>query len=227
MKVEEKKKAVELRKQGESIKVIARKVGVSASSVSVWVRDISLTEEQKELLKLRNPIFDGQCAGADANKKKAVERHLKWQEEGRNKARDNNFSLFTAGCMLYWAEGYKKNNRHTVDFSNSDVNMLVLFKKFLVECFGVIDDDIGVAINMYTDLATIEECKAYWLKSLSLPDSCLRTVMCDKRPRNTQKKRNGLLKYGTVKMMVHKTELIQQIYGATKELCDFENDNWK
>jgi transposase len=41
------------REQGASIREIAKRIGVSTSSVSQWVRDIELTTEQHEQLLLR------------------------------------------------------------------------------------------------------------------------------------------------------------------------------
>jgi len=38
-------------------------------------------------------------------------------------------NLMLAGCMLYWAEGFKKKN--VVDFGNSDANMMKYFLFFL------------------------------------------------------------------------------------------------
>ena len=46
-----KEKARTLRRNGRSVKEIEKKLGVARSSVSVWVRDIKLTEEQKSRLK--------------------------------------------------------------------------------------------------------------------------------------------------------------------------------
>ena len=60
--------------EGRSIKEIASLLGVSRSSVSLWVRDIPLTEEQHLALRLRNPIYNGQQAGARANAERARER---------------------------------------------------------------------------------------------------------------------------------------------------------
>jgi len=50
MKVEEKKLARELRKQGWSLNEIRQKLKVAKSSVSLWVRDIELTEKQRQKL---------------------------------------------------------------------------------------------------------------------------------------------------------------------------------
>lgn len=47
------KKALILRRTGKSIKKIAKLLGVSVSIVSVWCREVELTEEQKEKLKRR------------------------------------------------------------------------------------------------------------------------------------------------------------------------------
>jgi transcriptional regulator with XRE-family HTH domain len=51
MKTEQREKARALRRdEGLSVKVIARRLGVSQSSVSRWVRDVPLTEEQRAIL---------------------------------------------------------------------------------------------------------------------------------------------------------------------------------
>jgi transposase-like protein len=49
--------------EGASIKEIARWLGMSQSSVSVWVRDIDLTRDQHAVQRLQNRIYDGQLKG--------------------------------------------------------------------------------------------------------------------------------------------------------------------
>jgi transposase len=44
MKALEKNKAISLRRQGHSIKDISKELGVAKSSVSLWVRNVELTE---------------------------------------------------------------------------------------------------------------------------------------------------------------------------------------
>ena len=48
-----KKEARKLRQSGESIKVIAKKLGKSASTIHSWVKDIPLSDEIKKNLNLR------------------------------------------------------------------------------------------------------------------------------------------------------------------------------
>lgn len=49
-KVVEQKKAKKLRANGRSIAQISKQLNVVKSSVSIWVRDVSLTKKQKEHL---------------------------------------------------------------------------------------------------------------------------------------------------------------------------------
>jgi len=50
MQLKEKIRAIELRKMGKSYGAILKKVDVSKGTLSVWLRDIKLTLEQKERL---------------------------------------------------------------------------------------------------------------------------------------------------------------------------------
>src|SRR3990167_9063689 len=68
-------KARAMRKNGISIIVIARRLAVSKSSVSLWCRDIILTEEQsKKLVKNKGvSLTTGQRMGAETNRKKKTD----------------------------------------------------------------------------------------------------------------------------------------------------------
>lgn len=113
-----------LREQGLSVKEIARMLRVSKSSVSSWVKDIVLTDDQREAL-------DARISFAAANRKRmsdATEKRVAYQQKGRLQARVGDTRLI-AGCMLYWAEGSKK--RNSVIFVNSDPEMMMFFVDFL------------------------------------------------------------------------------------------------
>jgi transposase len=55
MKRETREKARQLRYSGMSVRDIAKTLSVSTASVSVWVRDIELTEEQKAVISGNGP----------------------------------------------------------------------------------------------------------------------------------------------------------------------------
>ena len=131
MKPEQREAARRLRREeGLSINEICRRLGVAKSSVSVWVRDIELTPEQKVVLEQQHYAYRAQVEGGATNARKFRELRRRYQEEGRVKAREAD-SLHLAGCMLYWAEGRK--NKNSLALINSDVDMLKFFAKFLRE----------------------------------------------------------------------------------------------
>jgi hypothetical protein len=114
-----------------SMKAIAREVGASLSSVSRWVRDIPLTDEQQATLELQ--AFNGHVNGRAVNS--AIRRGARMiaQEEGRQLAQRRE-ALHVAGCMLYWAEGAK--DRNQIRFTNSDPEMARFFVGFLRTYFS-------------------------------------------------------------------------------------------
>lgn len=75
--------------------------------------------------------------------------------------------LKMAAIMLYWAEGYKV-GKGTVDFANSDPDMVVIFGKFLSEICRV--DRKRVRLHLYAyEGQDIENLMRFWCKLLKLP----------------------------------------------------------
>lgn len=69
--------------------------------------------------------------------------------------------LKIAGIMLYWAEGTLKGN--TVDFSNSNPEIIKIFLKFLREICGVKEERLRIYLYTYS-YQDIEKIKLYWHK---------------------------------------------------------------
>ncbi len=210
MKQNERIKARELRKQGYSIKGIAKQLSVSQSSVSEWTRDIELTEDQREKLGQRYQLRPN-----DHFRK----RRIKYQEQGRIDAESGNL-LHLKGCMLYWAEGTKVGSR--VSFVNGDPNMVKLFVRFLIECLDVDREAIKISIVAYEDLYNSEQIKQFWLSLLDLPDTSLANYK-GKVPTKESTKKLG---YGLCQVRVYKVEILQRIYGAIGSYCDLDSSCW-
>lgn len=218
-KDKERKEARELRKQGKSVRVIAKEVGVSKASVSVWVKDIELTEDQKlSLSGNRNPT-----KASMQHSRNAFKRRMEYQAEGREQAKKYD-SLHLMGCMLYWAEGYKSVN--DTDFTNSNPNMMQLFIKFL-RSINIKDEDMTVYIHCYiNNNLSVGDIENYWLNLLELPKSCLRKTMANKTPKSSTGKKANKLLYGVCKIRVHKVEVVQHIYGAIQEYIGVDVPEW-
>jgi transposase-like protein len=203
-----------------SVKSIAKELGVSRGSVSVWVRDIQLTQAQIDVLKKQQGRFENEIRGAKANRERFLLLRRQYQQQGREKARTGSL-LHATGCMLYWAEGAK--GRNVVIFANSDPHMISLFVQFLREEFGVFDEKIGVVVHCHTsDLDEHERIAQYWLSLLNLPRSSFKRIAV-KQGSDTRKNR---LINGVCRIEVNSTELVQHIYGAIQEYGGFTNEAW-
>jgi transcriptional regulator with XRE-family HTH domain len=225
MKTLERSRARELReKRGYSIKQIAAILGVSRSSVSLWVRDIRLTEEQHEALRQRNPIYNKQVAGRGTTAARRRAERRGFQDHGRALARRGDL-LHVTGCMLYWAEGWK--DRNSLQFSNSDPEMVALFVEFLRSCLGVRDEHIRLACYLYADHVDRQrEIERFWLDATGLPGSSLRRSIVNVYSKYSARKRMNMLPYGTCRVVVNRTRVVQSIYGAIQEYGGFEREAW-
>lgn len=75
-----------------------------------------------------------------------------------------------AAVMLYWAEGYKAGKQLTVDFTNSDPDMALLFRRFLSEVCHVNENRIRCFIYCF-DNQSISELTHFWSNKLNIPIS--------------------------------------------------------
>jgi hypothetical protein len=222
MKTDEQRRARELRAQGLSIGDIQQQLGVSRSSVSLWVRDVPLGPEQRQ--RLIDRIRLGPMVAGELKAQRARELRRMCQDEGRILARERGAD-YIAGCMLYWAEGAK--SRNVVKVINADPEVLVCFARFLRRHFAVPDEKMRVFCNLFADhIARQREIEDYWLARLELPRSCLRKTMLNTYSKYSQKKRLNKLPYGTTALVVNDTRIVQTIYGSIQEYGGFERPEW-
>lgn len=139
--VQEKEKAIALRKKGHSYREIMGQVPVAKSSLSLWLKDLPLTKSEKQVLKKRKDknISQGRIRAASELRKRRLDRELVWygEVEALFKMHKDN-PLFHAGIVMYWAEGAKTDSRWMI--INTDVEVIELMK-FWVEKFLSIDKD--------------------------------------------------------------------------------------
>ena len=219
MKTAEKKLAQQLRREGLSMKMIEQRLGIARSTVSLWVREIELSDRQHAEIALR-----GASEASRARSAYFRARRRGFQEEGREVARLGE-PLHVAGCMLHWAEGSK--HRNAVHLSNSDPAMIELFARFLRHYFETPDTSLRMACNLFADHeARQREIEDFWLVSAGLPRTCLTksTVNCYSRP--SKRTRVGRLPHGTCRLTFHSTRAVQHIYGAIQEYGGFERPAW-
>ena len=126
--------------------------------------------------------------------------------------------------MLYWAEGSKQRNGAVL--TNSDADMLVLFVGFLRECYDVPVARMSLTVNCHLNNGlSLEEIEAWWLARLGLRRECLRKAAVN-RPSPASRWRRNVHVYGTARVAVHSTAIVQSIYGAIQEYAGIERPEW-
>jgi len=227
-KEREQKEAIALRQQGHSIKAIAKELHVSQGSVSSWVRDVKLTSAQRK--SLDDKWAEGRWASArkasEVNKQNWRNRRKEWRRAGIEKAREGD-PLHLKGCMLYWGEGEKAGHKQ-VRFCNTDVDMMILFVRFLRESLCISSDEIRIQIRCYLNNGlSLDAIEKYWIDKLGL----CKDNFYPAKVENTSAKpsyRTRKHTYGCCYLSVYKGEAIQHILGAIQEYGGFarEENQW-
>jgi hypothetical protein len=225
MKTVERELAVRLRReQGLSIREIAAAVGVSRGTASVWLRDVSLTPAQRAALDARNPSVHGHVAGARANAVRARERRRGFQEAGRRRVALGD-AAFIAVCALYWGEGAK--SRNGMHFSNSDPAMVRYFLDSLRASFDLDEGSIRLRLHVFPDHEhRLRQVEDVWLKALRLERGCFTAPVINRYSRASKRKRIGRLPYGTCRLTICRTAIVQEIFGGIQELAGVDRPEW-
>jgi transcriptional regulator with XRE-family HTH domain len=217
MKKAEKEIARNLRKQGLSMNQIMVKIGCSKSSVSLWTRDIILTESQMKGISERGRSL------------KSVEKRRQSRIHNEKEKRDmlislastniNNISkkdLKIIGTMLYWAEGRKRGQR-TVSFSNSDPAMIGVIMLFFREVCLVPEDKFRGHIHIHSHL-NISKSLKYWSSVTKIPPNQFYKTYCV--PSISSKGKMDTLINGTLDISVCDVHLFLTIMGWIKGITN-------
>lgn len=128
--------------------------------------------------------------------------------------------------MLYWAEG-DKGEKHAARLSNSDPELVRFFLHFLRTQLRVPDERIRITCNLFADhVERQREIEQFWLDTLGLPRSCLRRSIVNVYSKYSQKKRRNKLPYGTCRLVVNETRIVQSIFGSIQEYGGFDRPEW-
>lgn len=220
-KSKEKNQALELRRNGESIKVIANKLGVAKSTVSLWCRDIKLTQKQIEILHKRmvKGGYKGRMKGARMQYKRRLRSIEELKTKGAKRLSNlSNKSFLVAGATLYWGEGSKKGR--DVRVANSDPKIIKFMLNWFRVLWKVTDDrfSLHILINE-THRKRIEEVQNYWSQVTGISKSQF-TKPTFIKAENKKIYKNFSSHYGTLSLNVrgNPTKLIRQILGLIDKL---------
>ena len=153
--------ARELRRAGRTYDEIQDALGVSKSSVSLWVRDLPRPARRQSGEQRRQYMQD--ICWAPRRELRENERRITKAAAAREIGEMTDREIFIAGIGLYWAEGNKDKSyarRERVTFVNSDPNMIRVFLAWL-DLVGVDRSRLRFAVQIH-ESADVEAAEGYW-----------------------------------------------------------------
>jgi hypothetical protein len=123
--------------------------------------------------------------------------------------------------------GRRREVRNQLQFANADPELVRFFVSFLRRHFDLRGEDIRITCHLFADhLDHQRDVEQFWLDTLALPPVSLRKSVVNVYSKYSQRKRVGRLPYGTCRVVVSRTSVLQTIYGAIQEIAGFTRDEW-
>ena len=163
-KLKEREQARRLRATGLPLADIAARLGVSKSSVSLWVRGVAVDPRP------RSTRGRSRVPNALQRRKQAEIAHL--LDEGRDRVgRLSEREFLVAGIALYAGEGSKRDRE--VRFVNSDPRMVAFFCSWLRRFFEIDESRLRVRLYLHEGL-DLAATTAHWSEVTGIPESQFR-----------------------------------------------------
>ena len=208
-KVKEQEAARALRAKNRTIADIAKTLGVSKSSVSLWVHDVPFTPS----LRLRgpqrrpHPAHEAKLRQIEELNSEGIERvgHLGEQ------------AFLAAGITLYAGEGSKSDGE--VNFANSDPEMVRFFCAWLRHFFDIDEERLRVRVYLHLGL-DLEAVQQFWSEVTRVPRSQFRKPY---RAVPDPSIRRNKHEYGCVYVRYTCTKTHRQIMGLIRALLSSDS----
>ncbi|MFA5154826.1 MAG: hypothetical protein WC453_00150 [Patescibacteria group bacterium] len=219
--------AIKLRKSGQSYSQISLALKIPKSTLSVWLKDLVISNKARRKIQARtNSLAIASLIARNKNQTIiASERHNNMRKSAKYESRKMlSDPLFLAGTSLYWAEGYKRGASNSkwksLDFANSDPDMVKLMVKFFTKFLNLKKDQIKIQLMIH-NLKDANKSINFWHRLTGVPKgNFMRT--CSAISRSSLQKRNKNLQYGTIHLRVndvnHFFRLIGWIDGLKEKL---------
>jgi len=179
-----KKRAINLRKEGRSIRDIEKTLSVARSTLSGWLCDVELSKKQKEQLhkKWLAALAKARSKAAELNKNNRLKRMRVIEQDAKNFVSDiviNKKLGEIIFSIFYLAEGTKA-QRGTVEIASTNPKILVTLLKLFRYLYSPQESRLRCRLNLRLDQSE-RKLKSYWSKILQIPKSQFIKTQFDKR----------------------------------------------
>lgn len=212
-KIQEKEKAIQLREKGLSYREILAQIPVAKSSLSLWLKDVTLLPGHAYR------ITEKRLASARRGALKKKEKRIALTKEIKDKARVeigklSERELWLIGIALYWAEGSKEKEyrpgSRTV-FYNSDPFMINVYLKWLLKIVRVDRESIVIEVVLHeNNRHRIKEVVDHWIKSTGFPKEFFERIYFKRHKINTKRKNIGNNYFGLLRISVKKSSSLNR-----------------
>lgn len=167
-RLEDKNKAIELRKKGLSYKEIQQQIPVSKSLLSGWFAYLDLSDDEEKYLKshIKDRKDRGRIQSTISNRNRRINREMVAFEDAKvsfNKFKEQ--PGFLIGVALYWAEGSKRTGEF--QFINSDPDMVVFMQRWIKKFINNQGDVIKYRLFIH-NIPGYENIHQFWAQKLGI-----------------------------------------------------------
>lgn len=214
-KDEHRARAIALRREGKSYSQIQQMLDVSRSSLSLWLRDVALTDEQQRVLDLRRK--EPSLRRAASLRALRIARTEFIRSQARSEIGElTSRQLFIAGVVAYWAEGEKakpwRPTGERVSFINSDPTMIRLFLEW-TKLLGIGKDDLILRISIH-EKADVSAALAFWSNIVGVSSESFKPASLKRHNPSTVRHNKGDSYFGCLTITVRRsTNLYRQVEG--------------
>lgn len=226
-KIEDRNKAIQLRKEGKTYGEILKEIDVSKSTLSLWLRSVGLAKKQKQLITEKRRA--AQQKGAAVRRTQRIQKTETILQEARGEIGEMSArELLQAGAILYWAEGNKeKEYKHGsgMDFANTDPRMISFYIRWLKVCCSVPESDIYAHLYIHEyQKKQVKKAVEFWSEMSGLPPSKITGIYFKRHNPKTKRHNYNENYYGTLRVRVRRSSgLVRRIQGLVEGMCLY---NW-
>jgi hypothetical protein len=169
-RLDDRRKAIILRKKGETYSEIRKALAVPKSTLSDWLNNYPLTEIQ--IARLQQKLKRKRYLAIEKTRLTKLKKRESRLDRTYKKQRKRLLplsirELYLCGLFLYWGEGVK-GLRSGVSLSNTDPKVVKFYYRWLTQVLKVPREKVRVAVHLYKDM-NVKKALNFWSTELGLP----------------------------------------------------------
>ncbi|OGF21651.1 hypothetical protein A2316_01135 [Candidatus Falkowbacteria bacterium RIFOXYB2_FULL_38_15] len=162
----DREKALSLRKEGKSYSQIKSILKIPKSTLSGWLHDLPLTNEQINLLRGSNSEIKIEKF-RETMRHKRIAKLEKILKERKKILPLSQRELFLCGLFLYLGEG-SKSERSKLSITNTDPDIIEFTLLWFTKILKIPRKKIRIDLQLYQDMNASEKTN-FWSKKLNMP----------------------------------------------------------